>query len=114
MKTLTVLTFLVLAGCSTVVPKTIDANVASFDGNEQNSGILRSTPAGYVITPHFRDRYNALIDVYGDDFLVHLKRDEGITPLSPTELLIDRQHLDKFLEMLAWQRSGLAPQHTRL
>lgn len=98
-----------VTACTTVVPKPVDTDVASFDGNDQNSGIIRATSAGYVVTPHFRDRYNALVAVYGKDFTVPLKRDAGLAKLSPTEWLIDRQHLVQFLDMAAWQRSGLPP-----
>lgn len=97
-------------GCSTVVPRAVNEPVQpSFDGNEQNSGIVASTESGFIVTAYFRDRYNALVAVYGKDFTVPLKRDAGLAKLSPTEWLIDRQHLVQFLDMAAWQRSGLPP-----
>ena len=97
-------------GCSTVVPRALDTSrQPSFDGNEQNSGVIASTPSGFVVTAHFRERYNALIAVYGADYLPALKPDAGLTEITGGRWLIDRQHMTKFLEMNAWRRAALAP-----
>lgn len=98
-------------GCGTVVPKSVAAETASFDGNEQTSGILSSSPAGFVVTGHFRDRYNALVKVYGHEFTVPLKRDEGVTRMDGGRWLIDREHMTKFLEMNALSRAGINPKN---
>ena len=98
---------LALAGCNTVIPGTVPSASASFDGNVQNSGIVEARAEGFVVTPHFRDRYNALIAVYGRDFAVPLRVDDGLTHNG--QWVIDRQHLSQFLEMSAWSRAGLKP-----
>lgn len=99
-------------GCSavaTVTPDRVISREASFDGNEQNSGVVASTPTGFVVTAHFRERYNALIAVYGGDFAPALKPDEGIAPMGDRRWLIDKQHMVQFLTMNAWRKAGLAP-----
>jgi hypothetical protein len=98
---------LALAGCGTVIPNTVPSSAASFDGNDQNSGIISASADGYVVTTHFRDRYNALIATYGRDFAVPLRVDDGLT--NNGQWVIDRQHLSQFLEMSAWSRAGLQP-----
>jgi hypothetical protein len=106
-----ILAAIALTACnSTVRPALVEPAQASYDGNEQNSGILGADPAGggYLITAHARDRYNALVETYGRDFAPALTRDAGI---SKTEggYVITREYLVKFLEMNRWRKSGLAP-----
>jgi hypothetical protein len=100
-----------LTGCGTLAPTRVDSQAASFDGNNQDSGIIQATASGYVVTPHFRDRYSSLVALYGRDFLPTIKDGDGITQLSKNEWLIDRQHLVQFLEMNAWLRAGLKPKN---
>ena len=102
---------LVLSACSTVVPGPVAPEAASFDGNDQTSGILSSNANGFVVTNHFHKRYNALVAVYGREFAVPLTPDAGLIQINATEWLIDRQHLAQFLEMQAWQRVGMRPKN---
>jgi hypothetical protein len=99
----------VFPACSTVVPKPVAPVAASFDGNDQTSGVLGSNANGFVVTNHFRDRYNALVAIYGRDFAVPLTPDAGFVSIEDERWLVDRQHLAQFLEMQAWQRAGLKP-----
>ena len=103
---------LALSGCAgTVTPDRISAAAASYDGNEQNSGIISVNQLGYVVTGHFRDRHNALVALFGRDFLPPLTPDAGLTEITSDRWLIDRQHLSQFLEMNAWNRAGLRPKN---
>lgn len=114
MKLLALILCLALAGCtSTVTPDRVTSSVASFDGNEQNSGIISGNANGYVVTAHFRDRYNALVATYGRDFSPPIEPDAGIVEIESRKslYLIDRQHLAQFLEMNAWHRAGLKPKN---
>lgn len=97
------------AGCGTVTPPPVASESASYDGNEQTSGIISVTPAGVLVTDRFRARYNALVATYGRDFAVPLRVDEGLISVEPNRWLIDRGHFTQFLEMNAWRRAGLAP-----
>ncbi len=99
------------AGCSTVTPKQVRSESPSYDGNDQNSGIIVSTKDGFLVTPRFHIRYNALIEVYGRDFTPPLHEEEGIAKVDANTYLIDKQHMTQFLEMDAWLRAGLHPLH---
>jgi hypothetical protein len=128
---------LLLTGCGTVIPKTVQANVASYDGGAQNSGLLSMTTnttgevTGAIITPHARDRYNALISIYSTNFFPALTFDAGITPMlvfkpqivpvngpppeqSAQTYLIDAEHLVDFMRMNRWNRQTLNPQPSTL
>jgi len=107
---------LLLSSCGTVIPDPVTSSAASFDANEQNSGIIAATPTGYLVTPHFRDRYNQLIAIYGPAFTPRLEADAGLVR-APSEALakedpiagqyiIDRQHLVYFVRMNIWHKMG--------
>lgn len=100
---------ILLGACTTVTPHAIESHIASFDGNEQNSGIISVNANGWVVTPHLRDRYNALVKIYGGDFKPRIEKDDGIRELPSGNYLLDKQHAVYFLEMVAWQRAGLKP-----
>lgn len=53
------------SGCGTIAPKIEESHVASFSGNEQNSGIIDVTQSGAIITPGAYLQYNSLIKFYG-------------------------------------------------
>ena len=93
-----------ILGCSnTIRPRQIQDTTASFDGGIQNSGVIgfvTNGPAAFAeVTPHFRDRYNAMIQIYGTNFLPRLKLDEGISAHTNGNFLIDLRGLDNFLRM---------------
>jgi hypothetical protein len=101
-----------LFGCvSTTVPQRVEASQASFDGGAQNSGIILSTATGFVVTTHFRERYNAMIAVYGGDFVPPLKPDAGIAPIGEDRWLISKEGMVRFVEMNTWRKSGLNPKN---
>lgn len=84
---------LIVAGC-TVVPKPIKVKQASFDGSQQNSGLIGYAPDGSgIITPHKRDTYNRLMLTYGARFPVPLTFDTGISWTPTNAFLIDAEHL---------------------
>lgn len=99
-----------LVGC-TITPAKTKATQASYDGTNQNSGFLGFTNGYGVITPHARDRYNALIAVYGSRFTPALTHDAGLSPyfFDPPKgdnYRIDQQHLVYFMDMQRWRREG--------
>lgn len=87
-------------GCtSTVIPVKVTPKAASFDGAAQSSGILDIGPNNSrIVTSHYRERYNALIQTYGALFNPPLKADEGIHAYGDN-WLIDAQHHAAFLRM---------------
>ena len=118
-----------LSGCGTVIPKTVQANVASYDGGAQNSGLLSMTTnstgevTGAIITMHARDRYNALVAIYSTNFFPALTFDAGITPVlprpetpdaRPDAYHIDAEHLVDFMRMNRWHHQTVNPQPSTL
>jgi hypothetical protein len=98
--------FLAPACTSTVTPARVEATQASFDGTEQNSGILGTQPGGFLVTAHFRDRFNALVADYGRAFAPALQRDEGLRPADGGCWFIDAGAMARFVRMNAWRKSG--------
>jgi hypothetical protein len=102
----------VACGCtSTVTAPKIQDTQASWDGNQQNSGFLGFDAQDYgIITAHARDRYNALIAMYGSEFKPRLDSDAGVhqilTPTTDSPWRIDKQHLTHFMTMNRWRKEG--------
>jgi len=94
-------------GCtSTITPPKIHDTQASFDGNAQNSGFIQYNEDGSaLITPHARDRYNGLVDLYGAYFKPRPKHDEGLVQVG-SNWQIDAEHLVKFGTMNRWRKEG--------
>ena len=97
------LAMILLTSC-TIVPKQPVSTVSSFSGNEQNSGFLGYTEDHYgIITQAKLDEYNALVDVFGSKFYPPVKENDGITRRNGA-ILIDKEHLVKFSQMLDMAR----------
>lgn len=109
---LTLLAFAFFAGCTTVTPDAPVDKVASWDGNIQNSGYVGRTPDGSVIiSANARERYNALIEQYGNRFLPPLAKDAGLdrAEIAGTNVyVIDAQHFIDFADMARWDRASRA------
>lgn len=108
MRPLIVIFALCLASCSTtVVPGIVQSARPGYDGLNENSGVLGVANGQFVVTAGFRARYVALTGVYRKSFspaaeVVTTARDDG-------NFLIDPQHMQQFLLMQAWARSGIKP-----
>ncbi len=98
------------AGCKnseTVTPRIVRDSTASFDGSVQNSGLIGFDDAGNaILTPHARDRFNALVAVYGKRFAPPLTADYGITPTATNTFLITKEALVKFGQMNSMRKAG--------
>lgn len=104
-----------LIGCSTVVPDPVRVSAPSWDGTNQNSGLICLTTNGTaIITPHARDRYNALALRYGTNFAPPLQFDSGVREVTcssngafaGTLYEIDNEHLAKFAIMNRWRKEN--------
>ena len=102
----------VLVGCAgTVTTPVAQAAAASFDGTNQNSGVIAlvtnqaGVATGAIITPHARDRYNALMSEYGRAWLIS-GNDVGLTCQSNGCWFIDDEHLQDFITASRWRRNG--------
>lgn len=94
----------ILTAC-TVTPQLVKPSTISFSGTNQNSGIIAATNGGWIIDAGKRDRYNALISDYGNEFRPVLKPDAGLSPLPHGYWLIDDEHIVYLLDMAQWRRS---------
>ena len=99
-------------GCGSIDPYVpdivpIEEETPSFDGGERNSGIISTYEGGFIVTAHFRDRYNALIKDYGETFDPDLKKDKGTSPRRDGNYFIDKQHMVYFLDMNAKRKAGI-------
>lgn len=103
-----------MVGCAstlTVTPPIAKGGVASFDGNVQNSGIIREGDAqeggGVLVTPHFVARYRALIDTYGKRAqLTNTPILPGVTEATGKDkgnFWITQQVLSAALDMNGWR-----------
>lgn len=99
-----------VVGC-TVTPATVAATGASFDGNAKDSGFKGWAPDGSgILSPTARDRYVALVKLYGGAFVPVLRPGDGLREQPDGTWLIDKEHLTRFGEMAALGRMGAAPQ----
>jgi hypothetical protein len=102
--------FLLAACTSTVTPGLVVPTHASNDGGEANSGlVMRLADGSFLVTDHFHDRYNGLIEIYGRQFVPEVKKDAGIARQGDDRWIIDAQHLDYFLKMNLWRKSAIPP-----
>jgi hypothetical protein len=104
------LTALLIAGCvGTVTPVQVVSTGASFDNGERNSGFLGWTTNNSItyaiISEHARDRYNSLIDVYGNKIIPPIKKDYGVTD-NKTNCFITLEALSNFAKMNRWRKNG--------
>ena len=98
---------LVLCGCGTVSQKVNEPPAPSWDGSKQNSGLVADVSASMTVTPHWRDRYNALIAAYGSQFKPALMPDEGITATDGASFYANHFARIHFFEMNLWDHSAM-------
>lgn len=92
-----------MVGCTTVIPTRITSEGASFDGGERNSGLYGFTTnqtgtVQAVITTHARDRYNALVEKYGNKLVPPITIDYGVTD-NKTNCYMTLEALSDFVSM---------------
>ena len=100
---------ILLAGCGTVTPDQVVSDGPSWDGTNRNSGFVGWTSTGCgILTPHARDRYNALVKDYGSRFRPPLQTDYGLVKIDvdgqPTVYQITPEALADFATMNRWRR----------
>ena len=72
----------------------------SWDGNEQNSGVLEYIDdKGWHITQKAANRYSELTKKYGNMFIPELKRGEGLEPQEDGTFIIKNEYMVKFVLM---------------
>lgn len=106
---------LALAGC-TVTPVSVHSSQPSFDGNQQNSGLIGFNVDGSaIITVHAHDRYTNLLATFGTRLELPPKfPDEGMQPSyykvdgtnEAPVWIMDAQHLNYFKRMNRWRKQS--------
>ena len=117
MKAMSLFCILLLAGCMTVVQSPVRSNEASFDGNEQNSGVISKVSDGFVVSANFRDRYNILIETYSNTklqdgtplFIPNIKKDFGIKPNNDGTFTINKQGMVIMVQLSSIKRRAFKP-----
>lgn len=98
---------LLAAGCGTVTPNLVESPAASYDGGIRNSGLVGFQTNGAVVytvvTPHWRDRYNAMITDYGARFRPPITAGYGVT--DGTNILATPEAVVKFTTMNRWRKT---------
>lgn len=107
---------LLLTGCAhdTIRPTASHSQTASYDSSVNDSGIVSMETDGFLVTAHFRDRYNAMIELYGHEpeFIPPLEKDRGLIPSHRTgrgEYICNSEAMSKFLQMNRWRKMGRQP-----
>ena len=100
---------LISSGCgctTTVIPQTVESSIPSWDGTNQSSGFIAFEGNSAKITPFARDRYNALIAIYGKRFFPPLTPDYGMQSHIDGNYIITPEALSKFIQMNRWSKSS--------
>ena len=100
-----VLMLAIVTACSTIVPEPIAATGPSYDGNDLNSGVVAAHSDGFVVTEGFLHRYELLVGKFGNRFVPELETKDGIQIKDIGVILIDREHMVKFIQMNTWNKS---------
>lgn len=88
-----------LCSCGTVSPSVRDTTVASFSGNEMNSGLIEVTAEGALITQDAYDYYSALIKAYGKYTIPITPAGFQATKLESGNWLLTLEGLSRFKEL---------------
>lgn len=100
---------LLAASACTVAPVAVKPAAAGFgDDGKQTSGLIAFVEGGALIDAGARDRYNALIKLYGRDWQPAIKADHGITRREGL-WFITNSALQQFIVMSDWKRMGRIP-----
>lgn len=94
-----------LTSCTTVTPHTVNSSAYSWDGTNQNSGVISFVGNQVEVTPHWRDRYNGLMAFYSKRFLPPLTFDYGVSATATNTFLVTPEAFRDFVEMNRWRKS---------
>lgn len=100
-----------ISGGCTVAPRPVRNAQASFDGDQQNSGLIGYDAQGRrIISRHALERYNALIARYGAKFTPPLQPNAELLFLTSTNTaILNAQGAFYFETMNRWAHQELPP-----
>lgn len=103
------LAVLIIAGCA-ITPRIVEAGGPSLDGGEPTSGVLQVlSNRCYLVTPLFKERYGALVKLYGNKLLPPMTEPRWITPTGTNTFVITSDGLAAFAELDFYSRQHLTP-----
>lgn len=109
-------TILLSVSCSSVstdppTPNFVQDTTISWDGNEQNSGILDYVEGvGYILTPAAAELYTQLTEEYGPKQFPPIKKGEGLAKQEGGEnYILTNQYMVEFMVMNSQRKSGIDP-----
>lgn len=100
---------LFLSNCSTlkVIPDRVENSQVSFDGNQQNAGVLDFHPTiGWEISENAAKRYVALTGKYGASLTPELSKGEGLIIVPPNQFYLPNQYMVKFATLNQKHKEG--------
>lgn len=100
---------ILLCGCAgTITPRIVQSSQASWDGNQQNSGLIGFDAVGNgILTLRAELRYQALVSDYGYRFKPPIQSADGLILTTTNTWLIDAEHLEKFATMNRWRKQAV-------
>ena len=98
---------LLICGCTTETPHTVNSSAYSWDGTNQNSGVIGFVGNQIEVSPHWRDRYNGLGAIYSKKFVPPLAFDYGLTPTIYGTYLVTPEAFKDFVDMNRWRKVDL-------
>ena len=94
------LAVLVAVGCANVTPESREAEVASWDGNAQDSGIKDFRPDGVAISDGALAIYSSLVKRYGADLTPPVAVGYGVSALAPGRWLLTYEALSIWYRLI--------------
>lgn len=105
-----ILILVLMTGCfGTVKPVKVTPQQASFDGTNQNSGVVSFDKVNHVgeVTPDWRLKYNGLIETYGDRFIPWLVKDYGLISKPNGNWIATAEAFENRGKMELWRRNNI-------
>lgn len=98
------------AGCTTTLhPVNVTPRTASFDGTNQNSGVISFDKTNHfgIVTDNWRARYDVLIGDYSKKFTPPISADYGLTSLSNGTWSATAEAFVDMGKMELWRRNNV-------
>lgn len=79
---------------------TNERKTIAYDGNEETAGIIGSLPGGSIeISSSARDRFNSLVERYGDKTIPVTDKDFGVEELGNGNYSITKESCERWYKM---------------
>lgn len=105
---------LIFIGCSvpsqTVISKPIVSTEASFDGNQNDSGLKEFDGQGFIVSQHWMNRNDSMLAKFGERFLPPVKSGDrrGVEKVG-SDYRVTAEVLVRFTRMNFWRKAEAGP-----